>query len=230
MPWRRLILVLLLIVPLAAQVVDRVAATVNGHAILVSEVDEAARYSAMVEARALATVSNTDRAVALDLLIDQELIRQRLSSAGLLTATDQEVAAQAAAIRTQLSAEKDDAWRTRLTQYGLSEADFAAQLRSQIDQLRFIELRFRPNARVTALEIETYYREQYVPKMRAAGAPEKPLTEVRPQIEEILAQQQVGQQLESWLQALRSEARIRVLVKFAGAAQKPVTAQEGSGR
>jgi hypothetical protein len=217
-----------------AQVVDRVAATVNGRAILVSEVDDAARYSALLDGRAPETIRATDRAAALQQLIDQELIRQRISSAGLLPAADQEVATKAAALRRQLGANQDDGgWRALLARYGLSEADFATQLRRQLEQLRFIDMRFRPNAHIAAAEIEVYYRDQYVVKMRAAGAAEKPLADVRPQIEEILTQQQVDRQLDGWLQALRAEAAIRVLVNFAdrqNVQPKAPNAQQGAPR
>ena len=222
-------LLFLLALSAGAQVVDRVAATVNGRAILVSEVDDAARFSALLQGRAVQTLAEADRAAALDRLVDQELIRQRISSAGLLPASDQEVATQIGDLRRQLAGGKDDAgWRVLLLQYGLSEADFAAHLRNQLEQLHFIEMRFRPSAHVSAAEVETYYGEQYVAKMRAAGASEKPLDQVRAQIEETLAQQQVERLLDSWLQALRSEASIRVLVRFGDAQRKAAAAREGS--
>ena len=110
----------------------------------------------------------------------------------------------------------------RLAEYGLDDTDFSAQLRGGLDELRFVEVRFRPSAHITAPEIEAYYRDQYVPKMRSAGAKEKPLTDVRSQIEEILVQQQVDSLLSTWLQNLRSESDVHVLVNFGIAEPKPV--------
>ena len=214
---------------LAAQVVDRVAATVNGQAILVSEVDDAARFAALLEGKPPQSISDRDRAAALDRLIDQQLVRQRISTAGLLPASEQEIDTRSAEIRHQLSVDNADAWRALLERYSLGEADFREHLRSQLDQLRFIEMRFRPNAHVSTPEVEAYYRDQYVAKMRATGAAEKPLNEVRSQIEEILIEQQVERLLDDWLQALRGEAKVRVLVRF-GAGGRSATAKEGSGR
>ena len=227
---RALYIPLLLSSVLAAQVVDRVAATVNGQAILVSEVDDAARFAALLEGKPPQSITDRDRAAALERLIDQQLVRQRISTAGLLPASEQEIATRSADIRRQLSADNADAWRAMLARYSLSDADFREHLRSQLDQLRFIEMRFRPNAHVSPPEIEAYYRDQYAAKMRAAGAAEKPLNEVRAQIEEILIEQQVERLLDDWLQALRSEAKIRVLVHFGEAGGRSATAQEGSGR
>ena len=222
MKWILSITMLMVALGGAAEVVDRVAAIVNGRAILVSQVDESARFAALVEGRKPSNIADRDRAAALVRLIDQELIRQRIDSAGVLTATDQEIAVKAAEVRKQIAANLDDAgWQARLAEYGLDDTDFSAQLRGGLDELRFVEVRFRPSAHITAPEIEAYYRDQYVPKMRSAGAKEKPLTDVRSQIEEILVQQQVDSLLSTWLQNLRSEGDVHVLVNFGIAEPKP---------
>jgi esterase/lipase superfamily enzyme len=59
---------------------------------------------------------------------------------------------------------------------------------------------------VDPAEIETYYKEQMVPKFAAGQAPS--LAESRRKIRELLVQQQIDQQLSSWLDTLRSQARI----------------------
>jgi hypothetical protein len=88
-------------------------------------------------------------------------------------------------------------------------------VRSQLNELRFIDLRFRPTVQLTPDQIERYYREQYLPKIRQAGAEPKPLPEVRAPISEILTQQEVDRSLASWLEALRNESQVRILVTFA---------------
>src|SRR5437868_347740 len=113
-----------------AQVLDRVAASVNNTPILLSQVDEAARFGAFLDGRNSASITDADRGAALARVIDQELVRQ------------------------------------------------------QIRRTEFV------------------------------GAAEKPLSDVRSEIEEILLQQQVNQIFTSWLQGLRAEGRVRVLISF----------------
>ena len=208
-------IVLLLSCISGAQVVDRVAATVNGRAILVSQVDEACRFAALLDGRKLESIADSDRASALSQLIDQELTRQRTNTTGFVPASDQEVAGRVADLRAQIAAGGDDAaWKALLQQYGLDEGDFRFHVRSQLNELRFIDMRFRPSVQVTPDEVDRYYREQYVPKVRQAGAEPRPLKDVRAPIEEILTQQEVDRALAAWLEALRNESQVRILVTF----------------
>src|SRR5215467_12265910 len=61
----------------AADMIDRVVATVNGHVILQSDWDDAVRFEAFVEGRPLDQLTDQDRSRALDRLIDQELLREQ---------------------------------------------------------------------------------------------------------------------------------------------------------
>src|ERR1700751_879544 len=65
----------------AADVVDRIVATVNGHVILQSDWDDAIRFEDFVEGRPLDRLSDQDRSRALDRLIDQELLREQAQTA-----------------------------------------------------------------------------------------------------------------------------------------------------
>src|SRR5262252_8548198 len=72
-------MIVLTLAPLgrAADVVDRIVATVNGHVILQSDWDDAVRFEAFMEGRPLGQVTDQDRGRALDRLIDQELLREQ---------------------------------------------------------------------------------------------------------------------------------------------------------
>ena len=54
----------------AADVIDRIVATVNGHIILQSDWDEALCYEALLTNRTLAQFTDDDRRAVLDRLID----------------------------------------------------------------------------------------------------------------------------------------------------------------
>src|SRR6266481_5365557 len=75
----------------AAEIVDRIVATVNGHVILQSDWDDAVRFEAFVEGRPLDRQSDQDRSRALDRLIDQELLREQSQGADVSQPPAEEV-------------------------------------------------------------------------------------------------------------------------------------------
>lgn len=214
---RRFALALLLAVTLRAELLDRVVASVNGKPVLLSRVDEQAHISVLMEGRGPDSITQQDRDRALAALVDQQLIAEQIGSAEAAV-SDGEVNAALGEFRRQAMAAgasaSDKSWREALARFEVSEDDLRLSTRTKLEQLRFVEQRFRPRVQVSDKQIETYYRSQYVPKMRAQSAAEKPLAEVRTQIENLLAEQQVNSLFTTWLESLRSQASIHVWVKF----------------
>ena len=103
-----------LILPAAgsAEVIDRIIATVNGHIILQSDWDEALRYEALLNGRALNQFTDEDRRAVLDRLIDQELLGEQMKSASFQHASESEAAARVAEARKQYpEAATDEGWQ-----------------------------------------------------------------------------------------------------------------------
>jgi peptidyl-prolyl cis-trans isomerase SurA len=195
----------------AAEVIDRIIATVNGRVILQSDWDEALCYEAFLTNRTLAQFTDEDRRAVLDRLIDQELLREQMKSADFSHATDSEVSALVADARKQYpQAASTEAWQSLLAQYHLTEKDLFAHVREQIDVMRLVDARLRPAVEIDSKSIEAYYREQFVPKLRQAGASTVPLAEVSAKIRELLTQEKVSELLVSWLQTLRSEGQVHI--------------------
>lgn len=194
-----------------AEVIDRIIATVNGHIILQSDWDEALCYEALLSNRTLSQFNEDDRRAVLDRLIDRELLREQMKSADFPHATDDEVAARIAEARKSypqgVSAE---GWQAVLARYQLNEKDLFAHIRQQIEMMRLVDARLRPAVEIDSKSVEAYYRDQFVPKLKQAGASTVPLTEVSGKIRELLTQQKVGELLVSWLQTLRSEGQVRI--------------------
>ena len=213
-----LLLVLLFIAPPrtaaaspAPQVIDRIVATVNGRAILQSDWDEALCYEALLSNRSFASFTDDDRRAALDRLIDLELLREQMKSADFRHATDAEVSARIADARKQYpQVDSDNAWQSLLASYHLIEKDLFAHVQQEIDVMRLVDARLRPAVQIDSKSIEAYYRDQFVPKLKQAGASEVPLTEVSGKIRELLTQEKVSEMLVSWLQTLRSEGQVHV--------------------
>jgi peptidyl-prolyl cis-trans isomerase SurA len=195
----------------SAEVIDRIVATVNRNVILQSDWDETLCYEALLTNRKLAQFTDDDRRAVLDRLIDQELLREQMKSAGFPHATDVEVAARVADARKQYpDVTSDEAWQALLAQYHLSEKDLVTHVRQQIDVMRLVDARLRPTVQIDSKSIEAYYREQFVPKLKQAGASEVPLAQVSAKIRELLTEERVSELLVSWLQSLRSEGQVHV--------------------
>jgi hypothetical protein len=195
----------------AAEVIDRIIATVNGHVILQSDWDEALCYEALLTNRTLAQITDDDRRAVLNRLIDQELLREQMKSADFAHATDTEVAARVADARKLYpQAASPEGWHSILAQYHLTEKDLLGHIRQQIDVMRLIDARLRPAVEIDFKSVEAYYRDQFVPKLKQSGASEVPLAEVSAKIRELLTQQKVSELLVSWLQTLRSEGQVHI--------------------
>jgi peptidyl-prolyl cis-trans isomerase SurA len=204
-----LLLLLFLVVNAAhaGDVIDRIVATVNGHVILQSDWDDAVRFEAFVEGRPLGQVTDQDRGRALDRLIDQELLREQAQGDAPQPPAD-EVKQRISELQAQHDCTTPDAWRATLARYGLDESSLESRLAHDIATLRQVEARLRPTVQIDSQSIESYYRNQFLPKLKQAGVQEVPLTAVSGKIREILTQQKVNQLFASWLQSLRAESKI----------------------
>jgi peptidyl-prolyl cis-trans isomerase SurA len=197
--------------PAAAEVIDRIIATVNGRVILQSDWDEALSYEALLTNRTLAQFTDDSRRAVLDRLIDQELLREQMKSADFIHASDAEVTDRLADARKQYpGATSTEAWQSLLTQYHLTEKDLLAHVRQEIDVMRLVDARLRPAVQIDSKSIEAYYRDQFVPKLKQSGASEVPLADVSAKIRELLTEEKVSELLVSWLQTLRSEGQVHI--------------------
>lgn len=194
----------------AADILDRIVATVNGHIILQSDWDAAVRYAALVDARPLQQLSTKDRKAALDGLIDQELLQEQMGASEAKHANSDEVAQRIREIRKQFPiAQEDQAWQIVLSRYGLSQSELEQHVALQLGLLRLVDTRFRPSVAIDAHSIESYYSQELLPQLRQSGAREVALAQVSPQIKELLTQQKVNELLVAWLQNLRSGSDIQ---------------------
>jgi parvulin-like peptidyl-prolyl isomerase len=192
----------------AGEILDRLAATVNGHALLQSEVDEELRYECFVSNKALQDLTVGDRTAALDRLIDQELLRQQMRSADFTPVKREETDKALETLKAEYAnTNKNESWTSALASYGISESTVRSHIEIELNQLHLIELRLRPSIQIDSDTIKAYYREQLLPKLPQGQ--HTSLEEATPTIREILLQQKMNESLESWIQALRSQAQIQ---------------------
>jgi hypothetical protein len=207
------------------EIVDRVVAVVEaklvggapgaGQIVTWSAVYAAACYEAFQKgspppqwSAAEASASPQFREV-LSRLVDQVLLRQLLNRSPFAPSGDGDSQARFEAIQKRFP--DDAAFRRELERYHLSETALADQLASEALVLAFVDASLRPDIRIAPEQVENYYRTVFLPQwnVRSSGQARVPaLDEVRPQIQEILTQQEMDRRLEQWLAQLRRDARM----------------------
>jgi peptidyl-prolyl cis-trans isomerase SurA len=195
----------------AGEVIDRMLATVNGHIILQSDVDEAISYEAFADNRPPSSVSTQQRQAALDRLIDQELIREEIHSSDFQPASTGEVEARVSEIRKLHTEAADDvSWRAALHRYGLTPDELRERVTADLNSWKAVDARLRPSVAIDGRSIERYYQENLLPELHKKGVSEVSLAEVAPQIKEILTQRQMNDLLAMWLKSVRTESNIQI--------------------
>lgn len=201
----------------AAEVIDRIVATVNGHVILQSDWEDALRYEAFSSGRPLERLTADDRKAALDHLIDQELLREQLRAPDSPHASSEEISERIAEIRKQYpGGESESGWQGVLASYRLTQADLNSRVAGQLDLMRLVNSRLRPAVNIDNESIESYYHKELLPQLHQAGGQSVPLAEVSGKIKELLTQKKITQLLTAWLQSLRAGSQIRSEASTAG--------------
>ena len=194
----------------SGEVIERVVARVGHRVVLQSELEDAMHYQALTARQSPGPFTAAQTRQALEQLIDQVLIETQIDRSTFQRTSRPVVMGQLAVVRQQLAATDDATWSRLLERYGLTQQDVEERLSLQLDILRYIDSRFRPNVRIDKRSIETYYQEQFLPELRKSSAPSVPLSQVSGKIEEILIQQRIDELLTGWLRSLRTQEEVQV--------------------
>jgi hypothetical protein len=218
------------VVPVSAgEVIDGVVATVNRQPVLRSDWDEAVTFEAFMRQKPINQVTEEDRALALQRLIDRQLLKAQMVDVEYMQPSDKALREDLAKLRAQVPNANDDAgWRNVLSSYGLNEDVVKQHLRKEVQVLNFVEVRLRPNVHVQPEEVEAYYKNQLLPDLQREGLKPTPLEEVEPRIRELLTQQRIDELLDAWLHNLRQQAEIHTTIPLP-AANAPAQSEGASG-
>jgi hypothetical protein len=211
------VLVTLLTPGFAGEVIDGVVATVNHQPILRSDWDAAVRFEAFMQQKHLADISEGDRVVALQHLIDRQLLKAQMGDTSYMQPKEDALEQDIAKVRAQVQNGKDDAaWQKLLANYSFTEDDLKEHLKVEFQTMNFIEVRLRPNVHVPEEDVEAYYHEQLIPDLQRNGGSVVAFTDVAPRIRELLTQQRMDEMLDVWLHNLRQQADIHSTVTVPG--------------
>ena len=96
-----------------------------------------------------------------------------------------------------------------MAEYGITEADLSQHLLDGLRELRFTELRFRPEVQISDADLRDYY-EKLAAGWRAGGRARIPtFEESRAQIENLLTGERTMKALDDWLKMARASNRIQ---------------------
>jgi hypothetical protein len=205
-------LMALAIPALAGEVIDRVVATVNSVPILQSDVTESLAFEALADGKPLRTWRNEDLMAEIDRLIDQQLLKEQMQAADTVAPAEDQIMQRVKEIRTIYSgAASDKRWADVLMEHGLTQKQVEDHITQQMLILRFVDARLRAGTTVGNRSIENYYRDTLVPQVTKEGKKPPSLEQATPEIREILMQKRMDDLLNTWLQSLRAEGRVRKL-------------------
>lgn len=185
----------------AQELIDRVAARVENDIILLSDIQDLARYQKFVEGHA-----ESDSQI-LDRLIDQWIVRNEASAAQYPPPAPEEVDRSLQRLKSSFSSLEEFERRRKLS--GLTIEDINRMLASQLYLSNYLDSRFRPSIQIEPKTVETFYQTRVVARAKSQGQEPPTLEAAREYIQEILIQQAINEHTEQWLK----EARIRLRVE-----------------
>ncbi len=186
------------------EVIDRVAAHVEGDIILLSDVRTLGRYQLFIEGK-----SESDAQI-LDRLIDQWMVRHEADAARYPQPTAEEVQRSLARLERSFSSPAE--FEDRRRQSGLSSEELLAMVKSQLYLSNYLDTRFRPAIQIEEKDVEEFYKERVVPRAEARGQAPPTLEAARDFIQEALVQRAIDEQADRWLKESRSRIRVENLL------------------
>jgi hypothetical protein len=185
------------------QQVDGVAARIEDDIITESEVRELAAFQLLVDGK------SKPRTELIRELSDQWLIRSEASATKYGQPPAADVDRAYAEFVKQFPSPED--FQKRCTSAGLTEAAVRRMVAQQLYLSRFIDYRFRPEAQVSDEQVETYYRDEFSPQLKARNEPVPSLDDVDDTIREVLIQRAISERAAKWLNESRDRLKIDIV-------------------
>jgi parvulin-like peptidyl-prolyl isomerase len=192
----------------AQELIDRIVARVENDVILLSEVQELARYQLLVDGKSESGEQILNR------LIDQWIVRNEANLARFPLPSDEEVDRSMASLKRSFSSPEE--FEERKKQSGFSDAELRRVLRSQLFLSNYLDARFRPSTQVADKDIEDFYQTRVVPRAESRGQSAPTLDAARDFIQEALVQRAINEQADRWLKESRPRLRVENLLTEKG--------------
>jgi hypothetical protein len=190
------------------EVLDQIAARVEGDVILLSEVRTLSKYQTLVDGKA-----ESDAAI-LDRLIDQWIARNEADTARFPHPTAAEITHGVEHLQSSFASPEE--YQARKKQSGLSDKEIQRMVAEQLYLSDYLDSRFRPAVQVGAKQVEDFYQEAVVPRAKARNQAPPPLDASREYIQEALVQRGINEQADVWLKESRARLHMEKFLKESG--------------
>jgi parvulin-like peptidyl-prolyl isomerase len=184
----------------AQQVVDRIVARIGDGVITQSQIAELGRFQQLVDGK------QQSPAARLRELAEQWIVSHEAALDGLQAPTAQDAQRAFAGLEKRFGSPAE--MKKRLQSAGLSEAEARHLLDREIFLNRYLEYKFRPEVQVDENQIEAYYRNTLVPKLKKAGQATPPISRVADQIRQVLVEQGVNERAGRWLDQMEQRWKV----------------------
>jgi hypothetical protein len=193
----------------AQAVVDKMVATVNSgvRPSLITYSDLLWQLALQPEV-SLENPSSENLNRALNVVIGQRLILQEAEKLPSIAPTDAEVSARLDELVKLFPSQAE--FQQRVASVGLSKEQLTEIVRQRLTIERYLDFRFRSFTVVTQKEVEDYYRDVYVPRLRRQqpGRLVPELKEVFQVIETELTENKIESETDEFLDSIRERAEI----------------------
>jgi hypothetical protein len=215
-PWLMILVVLVCLafpgLCAAQQVVDKMVATVNaGVRTDLITYSDLMWQLALQPNTVLDNPTSPDLNRALRLLIDQRLILQEAEKIPTIVPSQKEVSDARDELARQFATPLE--FQQRLQRVGLTSEKVDEIVEQRLKMEKYLDFRFRNFVVISQQEIADYYRDVYVPRLRARspGRIVPPLEQARAEIETTLMEAKTESEMDTFLDTARERAEIVVL-------------------
>ena len=201
----------------AQQVIDKMVATVNAGVLPECRQICLITYSDLLWQLALQpntpldNPSSVDLNRALHLLTDQRLILQEAEKLPSIAPSSDEVRSARDELASAFPSQTE--FQQRLRRVGLTAGKLDEILEQRVRIEKYLDFRFRNFVVITQQEIADYYKDAYVPRLKARtpGQIVPTLEEARAEIEKTLTEAKIESDTDAFLDNARERAEIVIL-------------------
>jgi len=196
----------------AADILDRVVASVDRVAITASDVEREYRFELFLDGQWPAPPPDAGALASARERLTYQILLSREENPGPVDKAECEKAAAERLAALAQGISSPEAFQVAVRELGMTEAEIVARIAQQNLMLRLIDQRLRPAASPSDDELAEYYRQIFVPEFQRKnpGAAAPPLPEVENQIREVLTQKHINELLDQWIEELKPSNRVSI--------------------
>ncbi len=194
-----------------AEIIDRIAITVGNQVITELQIDEELRVTALLNHETQVVRNLENRRDAADRLVEQLLIKLEMQLSRYALPDSSEVDKYYQQVEEVNGGPAE--FEKLLASFHLTPSVLRSHLDLQLTELKFIDVRFRPDANVSDTDIEAAYQAKIAAWQQTHTGPLPTLDESRETLRAMLVEDRTDAALNTWLAETRKRIRLIYLDK-----------------